>query len=160
MCKEKHLGRVPEACRLPAGPGSYSPGSLPGKDRAGSGGLEQHRGQEPLLSLSWASAAVSVLLIPKPRPGPAAGLVPGSMRMRGGCAPRAPAPPAPPPAEGRGCAGAEPRAAHLLLGRCFQCRRSEAGSAWPCGFAPRPEWAECRTRQFCDGGDDACATLG
>lgn len=58
-------------------PRSYSPGSLPGRGRAGSGGLERHRGREPPPgSPSRAPAAVSGLLISNPGPGPCRWTVP------------------------------------------------------------------------------------
>lgn len=153
--------QVADAARWPR---SYSPGSLPGKDRAGSGGLEQHRGQEPPPgSLSRALAAVSVLLIPNPGPGPCCRSgPPAPCACARGAVRRGHRPRRPRPRRKQAAAPAQSRAPlTFFLGRCFRRRRSEAGSAWPRGFAPRPESGrECRTRQFCDGGDDALRTLG
>ena len=132
-------------------PSAGCPGSIPDQ------GTKSH--------LSRAPAAVSVLLIPNPGPEPCrwsgrpAPCACARGAARGGPALGASASP---PAEASGCACAEPRAPLTFFqGRCFRRRRSEAGSAWPRGFAPHPEsGCVCWTRQFCDGDDDALRTLG
>lgn len=147
-------------------PRSYLPGSLPGRGRAGSGGLERHRGREPPPgSLSRAPAAVSGLLISNPCPGPCRWTVPPAPCACARGAPRwgpALGAPAPPPAEASGCARAEPRASHLLSGAELLTQAQGGGlrAAPRARDPPRERASVLDARQLCDGGDDALRTLG